>query len=141
MIISKKAVLPLIMGIITLLIGFCSCQKSPINGKLDGQWQVMTVEPEPPEILLKNRLYYCFNLHICQLTTYGDGAVATGNMIYDQDTQTLEVSFPNISTPREIALLKQYGIYENPVTFIIEHLDSKTLKMRDGETVVTLRKF
>lgn len=140
MITSKKSILPLIMGII-FLIGLSSCQKSPINGDLDGQWQVINVEPQAPEILLDNNIYYCFNLHICQLTAYAYGAVATGNMVYDQDTRILEVSFPNISTPREYAILKQYGINENPVTFTIEHLDKKTLIMRDGDTMVTLRKF
>ena len=140
MIISKKAVLPLILGILYLM-GLSSCQKSPINGNLDGQWHVMSVEPDAPDILLTNNLYYCFNLHICQLTGYAYGAVATGNMAYDQDRNLLEISFPKISTPREVAILKQYGIYENPVTFTIEHLDKKSLIMRDGDTVVTLRKF
>ncbi len=141
MTISRKPLLTMIMGMLLAILSLSSCQKSPINGKLDGQWQVMSVEPEAPEEILKNRLYYCFNLHICQLTTYADGAVETGNMTYDQDKQLLRVTFPNITTQREIAILKQYGIYENPVTFIIEHLDSKSLVMRDGETVVTLRKF
>ena len=32
---------------VCLLLGvLCSCDKKPINGKLDGRWQLMTIELE-----------------------------------------------------------------------------------------------
>lgn len=120
---------------------FSSCQKSPINGDLDGQWQIVSVEPEVTPALINSKLYYCFSLHVCQLTYYDNGIVGTGNMKYDSETSSLYLDFPYLKTDYSMSILKQYGIYENPVTFTIEHLDSKSLVMRDGETVVTLRKF
>lgn len=117
-----------------------SCQKSPINGDLDGQWQVMEVNPEPTGTPVSSRLYYCFYLHVCQLNYY-DGTLATGNMDYSGNRITL--SFPTVSSDDTAANegLRQYGIGSNPATFKVESLDSRHLVMRDGETTVTLRKF
>lgn len=131
-----------VISIVSLLVMLINtgCPKHPINGDLDGQWQVMEVVPAPPEIILKGRLYMCFSLHVCQLTEYGNGAAAVGNMKY-YDYRTLYLDFPYATSSISKAHLKQYGIYNNPVTFTIEHLDKKKLILRDGEVVVTLRKF
>lgn len=114
------------------------CQKAPINGDLDGQWQVMDVTPEPEETVTKERLYYCFYMHTCQLTEYGD-YFTTGNFIFDNNTIT--INLPNANSPLSVAKLKQYGIYKNPVAFTVKHLDKKKLILQDGDVVVTLRKF
>ncbi|MDE6795775.1 MAG: lipocalin-like domain-containing protein [Muribaculaceae bacterium] len=127
------------IGFLVLLLT-TGCPKHPINGDLDGQWQVMDVVPEAPEIILQERLYMCFSLHVCQLTEYGNGVNTVGNMKYVKD-KTLYLDFPNAHSALSKARLKQYGIYSNPVTFTIEHLDKKKLILRDGDVVVTLRKF
>ncbi len=119
------------------------CQKSPINGNLDGQWQVMEVSPEPSETIIDRRLYMCFSLHTVQLTFYGSGPWQSGNILQFSD-KTLSLEFPYVSldpTDKDEEILRQYGINSNPVTFSIERLDSKKLILRDGDTVVTLRKF
>ena len=79
--------------IIAILFLFLTsgCQKSPINGDLDGQWQVMEVSPAHAETPIDARLYYCFYLHVCQLNYYG-GTLTTGSMDYSGDHITL--SFP-----------------------------------------------
>ncbi|MDE6096993.1 MAG: lipocalin-like domain-containing protein [Muribaculaceae bacterium] len=115
------------------------CQKSPINGDLDGQWQVMSVDPEPSDKVISDRIYYCFYLHTCQLSIYDIGIWTAGNMTYDGENLTLD--FPNANSSESVSKLKHYGIYTNPVTFNIEYLDNKKLVLRNGETVVTLRKF
>ena len=127
-----------IAALIMLILS--GCQKSPINGDLDGQWQVMEVAPKAPEIIVDQRLYMCFSLHTVQLTYYGDGPWTSGNILKFDDNE-LVLEFPYADSDRSVALLRQYGIYSNPVTFSIEHLDSKKLILRDGATVVTLRKF
>lgn len=128
--------LTILIGIIPTVYG---CQKSPINGDLDGQWQVVTVEPEVTEIILTEKLYMCFSLHVCQLSQYG-GVWTTGKMEY-VNNQTLYLYFPYAITYLSEAKLRQYGINKNPVTFTIEHLDKKSLILRDGDVIVTLRKF
>ncbi len=132
--------LALIISFLTALIT-TGCPKHPINGDLDGQWQVMTVEPEPAEIVITERIYMCFSLHVCQLTGYGAGVYATGNMLFSQKDKNLYLDFPHATSSLSKSRLKQYGIYSNPVTFTIEHLDKKKLILRDGDVVVTLRKF
>ena len=129
-----------LIGLLTLLIT-TGCPKHPINGDLDGQWQVMDVVPPAPEIILQERLYMCFSLHVCQLTEYAHGVNTVGNMQFDQKNQLLHLDFPTATSALSKARLKQYGIYNNPVTFTIEHLDKKKLILRDGDVVVTLRKF
>lgn len=124
------------MTLMTIHMG--SCQKSPINGDLDGQWQVMDVIPAPPDTIIPERLYYCFALHVCQLTKYG-GGFTTGNMLYEGNRLWLE--FPHAGSIISQQTLKQYGIYSNPVTFTVEHLDKKKLVLRDGDVTVTMRKF
>lgn len=115
------------------------CQKSPINGELDGQWQVMTVEPTAPETIIHDRMYVCISLHTCQLSVYGSGIWTSGNMSYSDDKLTME--FPNANSPESIARLKQYGIYSNPVTFTVIFPEKNKLILKDKDAVVTLRKF
>ncbi len=129
----------LIISLLTLFIT-TGCPKHPINGDLDGQWQVMEVTPEPSEVVILERLYYCFSLHTTQLTSYGTGPWLSGNILKFDDHQ-LVLDFPYATSALSKARLKQYGIYNNPVTFTIEHLDKKKLILRDGDVVVTLRKF
>ncbi len=125
-------------AIILLTLFIQSCQKAPINGDLDGQWQIMEVSPKPTETIINERLYYCFYMHSCMLTYYG-GGVTSGTFIYDK--KTIVLTFPYAQADITKQQLKQYGIYSNPVTFTIDYLDNKKLILRDGETVVTLRKF
>lgn len=127
-----------LFSLTTLILS--SCQKSPINGDLDGQWQVMDISPEPAitEPDYDTRMYYCFSLHVCQLTIPGLVWIS-GNIQYDYPY--LSIHFPKQLTSQEVAILHQYGINSNPVEFTIDKLDGKSLVLRDGDTVVTLRKF
>lgn len=124
--------------ILLVLLMPTSCQKAPINGDLDGQWQVMNVTPEPEDKPIKERIYYCFNLHVCNLTYYGE-VFTIGNMQFDG--KTLYLDFPYADSELSVRKLRQYGINENPITFNVEHLDKKSLILRHGDTVVTMRKF
>ena len=106
-----------IICILTLLIT-SGCPKHPINGDLDGQWQVMEVTPEPQEVVIVERMYYCFSLHTVQLTFYGAGPWVSGNILKFDDKQ-LVLDFPYATSTLSKARLKQYGIYNNPFTFTI----------------------
>lgn len=136
---KSKAITFSTIFLILVTLMSTGCQKSPINGDLDGQWQVMTVEPAAPESIIQDRLYVCISLHTCQLSIYGTGIWTAGNMSYVNDKLTME--FPNANSPESISKLKQYGIYRNPVTFTIDRLDKDKLILTDGDVVVTLRKF
>ncbi|MDE7110077.1 MAG: lipocalin-like domain-containing protein [Muribaculaceae bacterium] len=132
-----KNILAIFIGMLFL---FSSCQKSPINGNLDGQWQVMAVTPQPEVELLQTRIYYCFSLHTCQLSFYGPGPWTAGNILQYTD-KSLVLEFPYANSEESVIKLRQYGINTNPVSFTIETLTKEKMVLRDGDTVVELRKF
>lgn len=127
--------LPLLMAILTL----GGCQKSPINGELDGQWQILSVTPEAPEKVTDENLYMNFSLHVCQLSYRTGGCWQTANLSFDGSSITL--NFPYADNELSDKFLKQYGIYRNPVTFEVVELNNKNLVLRDGNVTVSLRKF
>ncbi|MCH5224943.1 MAG: lipocalin-like domain-containing protein [Muribaculaceae bacterium] len=116
---------------------FSGCQKAPINGDLDGQWEVMEVTPPPVEIVIDQRLFYNFNLHTCDLTYYG-ALFTQGNMRYDGETLWLE--FPFSSHENFDLTLLQYGIHSNPVTFNVNFTDSHHLTLYNEDSTVVLIK-
>lgn len=128
------------MVVLLVLTANSGCQKSPINGDLDGQWQVMSVTPEPSEQIITERLYMGFYLHVCQLYYYNGGGWMAGNMKYEGNKLSLDFPY-SVDNPDAEAMLRQYGINRNPVIFDIETLSKDRLVIRDGETVVVLRKF
>lgn len=133
-----------IKGFKYLLIGFIlisvlpGCQKSPINGDLDGQWQVVEVNPTPQEIIIHERLYYNFSLHVCQLTYY-DGWFTKAWMEYNGETLSLD--FPYIDSIDDLFTLRQFGIPEPKTVFSVRFEGNKRLVLTSGETTVRLVKL
>lgn len=117
-----------------------SCQKSPINGFLDGQWQVMNVEPEQEPLFSEfdTNLYYCFSLHVCQLSIPGKVWI-TGNMTYSENNLT--ISFPKELSYAEYMVLRQYGITNNPMIFSVEEKNNNIMLLKSENSTVTLRRF
>lgn len=116
------------------------CQKSSINGNLDGRWQIMEMEVNGQvENMKDKRLYYNFYLHVCNLTYYG-GVFTVGNLRYENNEIYLD--FPYINTPDRMEILRtNYGIYSNPVTFTVFFIDKKKLVIGNDESLITFRKF
>lgn len=121
-----------------LVASLTACQKSSINGFLDGQWQVMSVEPEVEHPLFDSRIYYCFYLHVCQLSIPGQVWI-TANMSFSDDQLT--ISFPRNLSEMERMALREYGITSNPQLFRVEKNDNKHIILKSKDSTVTLRKF
>ena len=119
------------------LLLFISCSKEPINGNLDGQWEVENVVPLPTSIIIKERLFYNFSLHVCMLSYYG-GTLGFASMNYQGDTLTL--NFKDEAPDGDLKALPQYGILHNPVTFKVEFTDSHHLILKNSESTVFLVK-
>lgn len=123
------------------------CRKAPINGKLDAQWQIMSIENkktgevETPA----NRRYIDFGLHVVNLrsvtSTDGPGAVYSGNLSYDKGASTVAMDFPYNKEGDSFNNLGKWGIFTNPVKFDIVRLDSKQLVLSSPESVITCRRF
>ncbi|MDE6717972.1 MAG: lipocalin-like domain-containing protein [Muribaculaceae bacterium] len=118
-----------------------SCRVASHNGKLDGQWQIMSIEETATGLSAapETRSYLCFYLHILQ--AYGPTYRLTANMTYDKEEEVLTADFPYISQGDVDKNLKPYGICSNPVTIEVVKADSKELVLRTPETVITCRRF
>lgn len=135
-----KHTLILISLLLTSLISLSGCQKSPVNGDLDGMWHIISIDPAPDVDgpFDSSQLYYNFSLEICQLSIYG-GPWINGLMNYSEDTIALD--FSSSKVPDQSIKLKQYGINSDKVVFHIEELNSKHLIINNENTTITMRKF
>lgn len=127
-----------IISCILSVLAFQGCQKTPINGDLDGQWQVVEVSPLPEETVVHERLYYNFSLHVCQLTYY-DGWFTKAWMEYNGETLSLD--FPYIDSQEDLFLLRQYGVPEPQTTFKVKFERSNRLTLTCEQSTVTLVKL
>lgn len=138
--------LPAFLFIVALL-SFASCRKVPVNGQLDGQWQIMTIETVADGTVTtpSPRAYIDINLHIMQLCTADEsvngGATITGNMAYDKAGATITVDFPYNTAGGNLTSLQLWGIHTNPVTFSIITLDNKELVLKTPDTIIRCRRY
>lgn len=119
--------------IITLALP--SCRKGGINGDLDGQWRVITVENLADGTVSEPyNHFYCLYLHTANLTN--PGVAATANMEYDRHDHRLTLEFPY-----GVGKLAPWGIYDITTTFTVEHLNHHTLVIASDKARVTMKKF
>lgn len=114
-----------------------SCQEGPINGHLDGQWQIMTVEFTSGRVITPDRYYFDFYRHTATLTHYGETSYSA-NLTVTSDSVKIFV-------PWEGLWLGFWGI-EHASPYLIEYkvieLNRKRLVMLWEDSVTfTLRKF
>lgn len=122
-----------------LCIGFSGCQKASINGYLDGRWQILEFESGSEiESVKDQQLYYNFYMHVVNLSAYG-GDITDGNMLFKDNILWME--FPYINTIDGMEKLGRYGIFSNPVEFEVLTLNKNTLILKEGDLLITLRKF
>lgn len=115
-----------------------SCSKMPVNGKLDGQWQLMSIESEGVVQQPDERIYICFNLHVVNLTDLHNNVYA-GNLHYADEKVSMD--FPYMEDAWGRRELAKWGIYENPIVFEVKSLTNKQLILQSSENVITLRRF
>lgn len=120
-----------------LFILLLSCEKAPINGQLDGQWEVVDVYPVPEQIVIKERLFYNFSLHVCMLSYYG-GTLAFSNL--DYHGEEIKLNFIEEAPDGDLNALPQYGIVENPIIFTVNFQDSHHLTLTSDVSKVVLIK-
>lgn len=121
--------------IFTLLILLISaCGKMPINGDLDGRWQIMKIEYASGEEETPERAYYSVALHTINLIQVGV-TKQTGNMEYTGDS--LFVTMP-ISTVED---LLPFGMNGTEQRFGVKELSSKHLVLQSDYARLEFRKF
>lgn len=116
-----------------------ACEKRPVNGDLDGQWQLVGIERDGVFTQGDDR-YLRIQLDVVQLARSGwVPREGTGRMTHEGDVLTID--FVNCHTADDLAMLQAWGVYENPAVYHIEELTSKRLVLKSGNMTSTWRKF
>ena len=111
-----------------------ACGKMPINGDLDGRWQIMKIAYVSGEEDMPKRAYYSVALHTINLMQVV-GTSQTGNMEYTGDS--LFVVMP-IST---VENLLPFGMNGTEQRFGVKELTSKHLVLQSDYARLEFRKF
>ncbi len=123
-----------------LLSTLAGCRKHYINGDLDGQWQILTIEYKSDGTVNNvkaNQVYFCFNLHTVNLRQVKNSPEkVAGNMKYDKKTINLE--FPLVGNPDE---LEAWGMNAASTSFTVISLSHEKLVMESDYAVISCRKF
>lgn len=138
--------------IIYILLPFFlfSCGKLPINGKLDGMWQLMEITHQDGKIEMPLKVYYSIQLKLIRFNRVHEGSLhgsKTDYYIGRFEHTGDSLSFYNIrhlknenmiATPEELA---PFGLDGSTDRFKIEELtNSKMILISAGERL-TFRKF
>lgn len=126
---KKRLILLLLL---TVLVS--ACGKMPINGELDGRWQIMKIDYASREEETPERTYYSMSLHTINLMKVGV-ANQTGNMEYTGDS--LFVVMP-VSTKEQ---LLPFGMDSTVQHFAVKELSSKQLVLQSEYARLQFRKF
>ena len=133
-----------ILILFALAIIVTSCGKTPINGKLDGMWQLMKIEKENGEDIntKKERIYYSIQLHLINLTKvnapqYLGRFNHAGDSLFVHDFR-VEGDNSTLATKEQ---LETFGLSEVSERFGVEKLDRKDMVLKSKTARLIFRKF
>lgn len=147
----KKKLL-LILPVMLLVLAGCE-RKWPMNGALDGQWQLLTVENREDGTVTdrkEEQLFYRFQLQLLMITDLGGNGYGTyiGRMTYDQKAQTVETWEMNVRNnegdsgrPATAEQLEPFGMTSGQTRFRVVEANRKRLVLETEEQRLTFRKF
>ena len=122
-----------IIAVLLILI-VSACGKTPINGDLDGRWQIMRIEYASGEEETPERAYYSVALHTINLMQVGVTS-QTGNMEYTGDSLFVEMPVSKIED------LLPFGMNDTKQRFGVKELTSKHLVLQSDYARLEFRKF
>jgi len=133
--------------IISLVFLLAACDKVPINGNLDGMWQLMAIQDNATgrvSNMKNNRLYYSFQLHLVELNDNEAFAHFSHRndsiVMYDWCYGNSDGNSVNVKMTDAIALNK-FGLYELRDSFKVEVLTSEKMQLSSRKATLSFRKF
>ena len=120
--------------VVLLILIVSACGKTPINGDLDGRWQIMKIEYASGEEETPERAYYSVALHTINLMQVGVTS-QTGNMEYTGDSLFVEMPVSKIED------LLPFGMNDTKQRFGVKELTSKHLVLQSDYARLEFRKF
>ena len=137
-----------------------SCDKVPINGDLDGMWQLMNIQtPEGSRETKSDRAYLCIQLHLSQWDHVGYRYYAhfrrEGDSIFFYDfchhgLHRTEADDNEPITYEEMTktdpaqgwpLMDAWGVHNLDARYRVQKLNSDALILEKEDTTLTFRKF
>lgn len=129
---------------IVLLLGISSCDKAPINGKLDGRWQLMTIEYEDGSIKECQRIYYSIQLHLIEISDKGGrGGTFIGRFSYKGNEVTMS-EFRHRGNEEKLATLTElepFGLNLPINQLHVEKATGEKMILKSDYARLTFRKF
>lgn len=121
-----------------------SCEKLPLNGQLDGMWQLMKIQRngQESENTQEDRLYYSFQLNLMALQKGGQIGYL-GRFAHNLDSLTI-YDFRQQSDNSVLAStsdLFPFGLNSTTEYFLIERLDNASLIIHSESVLLTFRRF
>ena len=133
--------------IISIVFLLAACDKMPMNGNLDGMWQLMAIQDNVTDGVsnVKNsRLYYSFQLHLVELNNNEAFAYFSHRndsiVMYDWCYGNSDDNSVNVKMTDATALNK-FGLYELRDSFRVEVLTSEKMQLRSRKATLSFRKF
>ena len=148
----------LIYIIISIAFLLQSCDKMPTDSRLDGMWQLISIErAEGTTDTKPQRIYWCFRRELVQYTSDG-GEILFSHVSHRGDSLLFRDFFHDSKSavegddnqpvlPSEAPLLHGYGVWACTgngalsASFHIDRLSSDRLVLRNDSFVITFRKF
>lgn len=131
-----------------------SCDKMPINGDLDGMWQLTTIQtPEGTRQVTTDRAYLSIQLHLSQWDHHPDRFYAHFNHVGDSiffydfahETKDSEATDDNVwLTVDEMEnqkVMDAWGIHNLNARYRVQQLNSSHLTLERKDTILSFRKF
>ena len=136
-----------------LLLSIYACDKVPINGQLDGMWQILNIyTPDSTRTVKDSQAYLSFQLHLSQWDFNNQRCYAhfrrEADSIFFFDFSRLSAHTTSADddpaiTDTEMAngLMDIYGFHTTNARFHINRLDHSRLVLQAQDTILTFRKF
>ena len=144
-----RIILPFIL-ITQMLVG---CDKVPMNGDLDGQWQLMEIQtPEGTRDVRDSRTYLSIQLHLCQWNhinmayysyfVHKGDSIRFYNFVHSSLHRTKEDDNERV-TAKEMSegLMDAWGIHSCDARYRIMQLNADKLELESADTLLFFRKF
>lgn len=139
--------LNILIVLLSLTILSNSCQKEPINGKTDGQWQLMHFETTDGTIHPCERIYYAIQLQLVEISDKGGNHHGSfiGRFNYNQEAEKITVKeFRTRWQEETLATQEQllpFGMDSTETVFDVIKADGNSLILRSDYATLTFRSF
>ena len=130
-----------------LCLTLAGCAKAPMNGALDGQWQLLRYETTDGEVRDCRRLYYSIQLQVVELADKGGEGYSTyiGRFAYDEGRAEVVIrelrprgDEGRLATTDE---LQPFGLCATDNVLHVVAVDDDHLTLRSDVATLYFRKF